>query len=157
MPEMTELSEQTSRICQICSSAAQAPYSILETELWRIRHSEETRILGYCILEPKRHILDLSEANDRELVQYGKLLSILMKAQRELLACQRVYTFSLAEAVPHFHLHVIPRDKDFVRAYIGRGIMSYPLLPKADPSLVESVTQALAKFLKNELRTSKLG
>lgn len=136
------MNAKASTECGICQLKPPESYELLSTDLWRIRHSPETDILGYFVLEPRRHFLDLSEANSTELYQYGLLLSALMKAQREVFKCERVYTFSLAEAVPHYHLHVIPRCKDFPRAYKGRGIMSYPTQPGADANLIEAAVQS---------------
>ena len=146
---------QTSAGCLLCMQSIPPGYLIHEGERWRIRHSQETNILGYCILEPVRHFLDLSEAETEELADYSVLLAAIMKAQRETFEdCERVYTFSLAEAVPHFHLHVIPRRKDFIRAYKGRGIMSYPLKPAASPELVATVCQQLRGCLRRDQRLS---
>ena len=141
--------------CGICCLNLPAAYEVFAGDLWRVRHSQETNILGYCILEPRRHFLDLSEARREEIHDYGLLLAQIMKAQREILECQRVYTFSLAEAVPHFHVHVIPRAKEFVQAFKGRGIMSYPVHPAADANLVENVVEALkGHFRRNPIELS---
>lgn len=134
--------------CPICLSDIPDAYEYFRARYWRIRHSQDTNILGYCIIEPVRHILDLSEAQNRELAEYGSLLSALMKVQRELLQPARIYTFSLAEAVPHYHLHVIPRSPEFTRAYKGRGIMSYPLSPAVSPVLVENLREGFRRRLR---------
>ncbi len=131
--------------CQLCRdasgySSAQVIYS---DEQWLLRHSLETDILGYLILQSQRHFLDLSEANRAELTTYGGILGAAMKSIRHVSECERVYTFSLAEAVPHFHLHIIPRSPDFPGLYKGRGIMSYPLEPAADVNRVEDVCSRL--------------
>lgn len=148
--------EPATQSCAICNLQLPNSYEVFSNEHWRIRHSQETNILGYCVIEPKNHFLDLSEASPEEIYQYGILLAQVMKAQREILKCQRVYTFSLAEAVPHFHVHVIPRRKEFVQAFKGRGIMSYPVSPAADANLVETVVQALrAYFRRNPLDFSR--
>jgi diadenosine tetraphosphate (Ap4A) HIT family hydrolase len=133
--------------CKICNLCLPDSHFVFSNNLWRIRHSSETDILGYCILEPQRHFLDLSEAEACEVDCYGKLLACLIKAQRQILKCERVYTFSLAEAVPHFHVHVIPRAEDFLKAYRGRGIMSYPLSPACGTSLVSEVSGRISAQL----------
>jgi diadenosine tetraphosphate (Ap4A) HIT family hydrolase len=130
--------------CKICTMVLPSPYLVHENDLWRIRHSNETDIEHYCIIESKRHFLDLSNARADELAEYAALLSKLMSAQRKLIPnCERIYTFSLAEAVPHFHVHVIPRRDDFPADYIGRGIMSYPLSPALDFDRVGALVSAL--------------
>jgi diadenosine tetraphosphate (Ap4A) HIT family hydrolase len=136
--------------CSICAgfadSAAHARV-VYQDELWSVRHSSETNILGYFILESRRHILDLSEATDTEATAYGGLLKQLSRAMHEVLDCERIYSFSLGEAVPHYHLHLIPRRAEFPRAFRGRGIMSYPLKPAADASLVEEVCRRVRRAL----------
>ncbi len=137
--------------CKICAGTLSETQLAFSNEFWRVRHSSETNIVGYFILESQRHFLDLSEASSLELAQYGPILSAIMGAQREILHCERVYTFSLAEAVPHFHVHVIPRGKDFPRAYKGRGIMSYPTIPALDGSLVDNTVQVFKSNLRRNL------
>jgi diadenosine tetraphosphate (Ap4A) HIT family hydrolase len=121
---------------------------IYEDEHWVVRHSGETNILGYVILETRRHILDLSQANECELESYGPLLGRLMKAIRAVTNCQRVYSFTLAEMVPHYHVHLIPRTAAIPRAYRGRGILSYPLKPAADRELMRETCERLRRALK---------
>lgn len=122
--------------CLICQEKFRKDYIAFENDFWLIRHSEETDIENYFILQPKRHILDLSDANQNELDTYGYILKSLMKHIKSKTGCQRIYTFSLAEAVPHYHLHVIPRSSDFPKEHVGRGITSYPLEPAVQEKLV---------------------
>ena len=140
--------------CKICRLALPESYRIYENDRWRVRHSFETDIPGYCLLEPCRHFLDLSEADSRELADFGTILSAVMKAQRAKLSCRRVYTFSLAEAVSHFHVHIIPIDKNFFPAYKGRGIMSYPVDPGCDPELVAMTVSVLQSAVRSILMRS---
>jgi histidine triad (HIT) family protein len=119
--------------------------TIYEDEHWIVRHSSETNILGYVLLCAKRHFLDISQADDDEIAAYGRALRATMKAIHEVTDCQRVYTFSLGEAVPHYHLHVIPRTESMPKAYRARGIMQYPLAPAVDPSLCEQVCERLRR------------
>lgn len=128
------------------------PDIVYEDDYWLIRHSTETNILGYVVVEAKRHYLDLSECNAEEAVTYGQLLSTLMAAIHGVIDCQRIYTFTLAEVVPHFHVHVVPRTQSIPRVYRGRGIMSYPTKPKADATLVEEVCSRLRRALRQQLR-----
>lgn len=129
--------------CVICTDQAKSERRVYEDDFWLVRHSNETKILGYFIIEPKRHFLDLSEATAEESATYGKVLASVMKGIRAIVDCQRIYTFSLAEAVPHFHVHVIPRTESLPRYYRGRGIMSYPTQPAADQSLVEQTCERM--------------
>lgn len=127
--------------CQLCQDATaySSAQIIYADEHWLLRHSLETDISGYLVLQSKRHFLDLSEACAQELTTYGGILGCAMKSIRHATQCERVYTFSLAEAVPHFHVHIIPRSADFPSQYKGRGIMSYPTVPGADAKAVDEI------------------
>lgn len=134
--------------CQLCTEAPSYPLErvIFNDANWILRHSAETDILGYLVLQSKRHFLDLSEATKDECTTYGGVLGSAMDCIREATECERVYTFSLAEAVPHFHVHIIPRSKDFNPQYKARGIMSYPTAPAASDADVKKICAAMKEL-----------
>ncbi|MBI4533262.1 MAG: hypothetical protein HY711_04875 [Candidatus Melainabacteria bacterium] len=143
----------TSDNCAIClrqlPNSGSSASIVYKDNLWIMRHSTETNILGYLVLESCRHFLDLSYCSPAECSSFGHVLSTAIKALRVVLPCERVYTFTLAEQVPHFHVHIIPRTATFPKAYRGRGILSYPLYPAANISLVsEAVARLTCQFRK---------
>lgn len=121
---------------------------LYESKYFRVRHSDETKIAGYLIIESKRHFLDLSEATEEEAAEFGVELARVVRAVRRVTHPKRVYTFSLAEAVPHFHVHVIPRDENLPARYVGRGILSYPLQPALNESTRDELSLALRRVFK---------
>ncbi len=137
--------------CQICKRQEEESQQdiILTTDSFVVRHSRETNILGYLVIEARRHILDLTEATEDEAANYGTLLKQVMALIRKLTAAERIYTFSLGEAVPHFHVHVIPRTDSLPRYYRGRGIMSYPVEPGLKEEQMEEVCKSLRYLLKS--------
>jgi len=136
--------------CLICKRQEEEPEkdTILSTENFVVRHSRETNILGYLVIEARRHILDLTEASDEEALSYGTLLKQVMALIRKLTGAERIYTFSLGEAVPHFHVHVIPRTDSLPRYFRGRGIMSYPTEPGLKEEQMAEVCKSLRYLLK---------
>jgi diadenosine tetraphosphate (Ap4A) HIT family hydrolase len=135
--------------CIICErQSGDSADIIFQNDRWSVRHSMETNILGYVLLESRRHFLDMSEADNRECDEFGHLISEVMKAVRAEIEPERVYTVSLAEAVPHFHVHIIPRTAALPRAYRGRGILSYPLTPASDAGLRAEICARLRRRLK---------
>lgn len=136
--------------CLICTRQKQEPDKdvVLETETFVVRHSRETNIVGYLVIEARRHILDLTEASEEEATSYGSLLKQVMALIRKLTGAERIYTFSLGEAVPHFHVHVIPRTDSLPRYFRGRGIMSYPVEPGLKNDQMEEVCKSLKYLLK---------
>lgn len=129
--------------CVICQRADESTYLVRKTEHWTIRHSDETVIVGYVVLEPRRHFLDMSHATDEEARSYGIELKNIIAAVRKATNCERVYTFSLGESCPHFHLHIIPRGENFPQEYFARGIMQYPLTPGCDAAVVAKMCNDL--------------
>jgi diadenosine tetraphosphate (Ap4A) HIT family hydrolase len=137
---------QSNQPCPICDRQKNTQ-PIFQNEHWVDRHSAETNIVGYVLIEAKRHFLDMADATDAESASYGEILQRVTKAIRRLVPAERIYTFTLGEVVPHFHVHVIPRTNQLPRAFRGRGILTYPLQPKADSSLVEIFSDGMAKAL----------
>lgn len=140
--------------CLICRQAKEEEHAVnyrqglffFETKHFRLRHSDETRIHGYLILESKRHFLDLSEAEAEEIQEFGPILAQAIKAVRRFSHPQRVYTFTLAEAVPHFHVHIIPREENLPKRFVGRGIMSYPTKPGLSRADRDEICGTLKRF-----------
>ena len=137
--------------CAICARQERADEYIYRTPHWSLRHSDETDILGYLILESRRHFLDMSEADDAECESFGSALRLAVGAIRAAVDCHRVYSFTLAEAVPHFHVHLIPRSPSMPKAFRGRGVLSYPLQPSADAALTESTCERLKAAIRRML------
>lgn len=108
----------------------------------------ETNIAGYLVLEAKRHFLDLSEATDSECRSYGEVLRAVTSAIRTVTECARVYSFTLAEVVPHFHVHLIPRTNYLPPSYRGRGVLAYPLNPGIDANVADLVCERLRRAMR---------
>lgn len=134
--------------CVICKYGSESGCIVFQNEHWIVRHSDETNIPGYVLIQPRRHFLDLSFATAAEAASYGEVLAATTSVVREVVQPERVYTFSLGESCPHYHLHVIPRRADFPRAYMARGIMQYPLQPAVDASVCELTCERLRRAFR---------
>lgn len=136
--------------CVICERVRNDDSLVVcETPDWIVRHSRETNIPGYVLIESRRHYLDLADATDAESASLGPLMKSVISAVRAVTKPERVYTVTLAEAVPHMHIHVIPRTQAVPRAYRGRGILAYPLQPSVDSALLNEVCLSLRRRLRN--------
>ncbi len=138
--------------CAICSRQSERSLNpnllVWETDDWLLRHSLETNIVGYLVLESKRHFLDLSEATKAECETLPFMLQSATSALRKVAQAERVYTYTLAEVVPHYHVHMVPRTASMPRAYRGRGILQFPLSPTADSALAENMSQRLKRHIR---------
>lgn len=63
---------------------------------------------GLVIVESRRHLLDTSELNPAEAAGYGPVLGRVTGAIREVVAAERVYTWSSMKAHPHLHVWLLP-------------------------------------------------
>lgn len=150
MPAQNDQEQKSnSQPCLICDRAATEGEArfIYQSEHYRVRHSDETDLSGYLIVESRRHFLDLSHASPGEADDLGAVIARATRAIHIFCQPQRVYSFTLAEAVPHFHMHLIPRAADLDSAYVGRGIMAYPLNPALAPQKRQEVAAQLQKIL----------
>ena len=78
---------------------------VFEDDLWIARHSLETNILGYLILESKRHFLDLSHATRAERETFGLVLGEL---ERECGAVARNRLRRIIRESFRLHQHELP-------------------------------------------------
>jgi histidine triad (HIT) family protein len=137
--------------CSICQGIQdELPTIVWKDEHWLLRHSTETNIEGYLILEPLRHLLDFSQATPEELSGYGKAVGMAMRAIHAVVKPDRIYTFSLGESAPHLHVHLIPRAPDFPRTYKARGVMQYPLVPGVNAAVMPEICEKMRKELKKQ-------
>jgi diadenosine tetraphosphate (Ap4A) HIT family hydrolase len=150
-PTCSKIESQAAGTCPLCQfNDDDRELVIYEDDHWIAYHSKETNILGYVVLKARRHLADLSQTDECAAAQYGKVLRRLTQAIREVTECARVYSFSLGESVPHYHLHMIPRTDAMPKAYRARGVMQYPLVPAADPALVAEACSRLKRALSRQ-------
>jgi diadenosine tetraphosphate (Ap4A) HIT family hydrolase len=99
---------------------------------------------GHLIIEPRRHITDISEMTDAEAAALGGLAREMVLLQKSKLKAEHVYMFRINDKVPHLHFHLIPRYAGTPREFWGLKIGEWPDRPTV--GLSEILT------LANELR-----
>src|ERR1700722_9721126 len=105
---------------------------------------DEKATKGHLIIEPRRHITDLSEMNDSEAGALGALARDATRAVKTQLKAEHVYFFRINDKVAHLHFHLVPRYSGTPREFWGPRIMDWP-----DREIVNlSQIQALARRLK---------
>jgi diadenosine tetraphosphate (Ap4A) HIT family hydrolase len=104
-----EKSMNLSNTCKICE-AHKKSMNILETyQFWILRKSDfENQLRGYYYLESKSHkesYLDLTQ------VEWNEYSTVLQHSMNKIYQLKpiKIYQISIAEAVPHLHIHLIPR------------------------------------------------
>jgi len=100
-----------------------------QTSAWILRPAPgEKNLPGYFYLETRRHLPSFFALGAQEWAELGSKLSevqALYQAMEPL--PEKVYLCALAEKVPHFHIHIVPR-------YAGQD----PGIPHLDTALTKT-------------------
>ncbi len=96
-----------------CPFCARAQRVFLESPRWLLlRHADPVPIAGWMMLAARAHRSGVDALTDEEAAELGPILATLVRSVREETGCARAYAITFNEAVPHLHLHVIPRHAD---------------------------------------------
>ena len=95
---------------------------IIETEYFHAHQDVAYPIEGLVILASKRHIKCLDELTENERLDYINIMTLIRKAQREVLGIEYVYYFYNEDTTHHFHTWMVPRY-DWMNEF-GRSVES---------------------------------
>ena len=80
---------------------------------WILRHHPfPYPMIGWLLLDAKRHIGGFDQFNQSEMNSWGEAVKSSSSLIKKLSSCDRVYSISFGEAARHLHLHLIPRFGD---------------------------------------------
>ncbi len=95
--------------CLLCT-ALKSERPLWQNDLWSVRHIEQPwGLAGWMQMVARRHVAGIVAMNDAEAATFGPTLRWLEKTLLEVSGAQRIYTAALGEAVPHLHVHMVPR------------------------------------------------
>lgn len=93
--------------CPFCAGGATV---YAESPRWLLmRHADPVPLAGWMMLVARAHRSGLDAMSADEAAEVGVAMSAIAAAVREVTGCERTYALTFNEAVPHLHLHVIPR------------------------------------------------
>lgn len=140
-------------ICTICQKhqKLENEYVLYMDEYWIMTHSTNgSNLLGYCYLEPRRHIENWSDFSKEELKKMGPLIKKYEQALLKEIQLERLYVVTISEAVRHLHLHLIPRERESLER--GVPLISSATSPLSSKSLLEKhKIQKLVENVKNNI------
>ena len=102
-----------------------------------LRDGQATAYLGHLLVEPRRHAPGLADLTDVEAAALGALVARVSRALRECAGAEHVYAFVLGDAVPHLHVHVVPRYPGAPREFWGVRVDEWPEAPRGGPEAIE--------------------
>nr|WP_156942501.1 HIT family protein [Alkalihalobacterium bogoriense] len=141
-------------ICQKHSGTIQtAGNTIYENEFVYVGHidnGENPHYLGHVMIDLKRHAPTLADMTEVESAAFGKMMSAVSKALMETEKAEHVYCYVLGDAVPHLHMHVVPRYPNTPKQYWGpNGVYDWEEDPMGNKEDVRALCERLAAYFKN--------
>jgi diadenosine tetraphosphate (Ap4A) HIT family hydrolase len=126
--------------CPLCQKhKSNSNHYISKTKNFIIYHGPiESNILGYIFIESLRHIEYWSQLDLEEQQELTQLITKVEMILLNELNIERMYTVSIAEAVRHFHLHLIPRE-------LTTSTKGLPLIKQATQQAVPLNQEAIDK------------
>ncbi|NYH92718.1 HIT domain-containing protein [Actinopolymorpha rutila] len=120
---------------------------------WRVVHSTGSGLLGWLVLVPRRHVMELAELTAEEAAGLGTWQVRLARALAAELGTPKTYVAEFGEAPGfHLHFHVVPRPVDLDPDLCGPGV--FGLLGRGEADEVSTHERdALARRLAARLRT----
>jgi histidine triad (HIT) family protein len=112
--------------------------------------AEGRAYMGWCFVEPRRHICALGDLSDAEAGAVGRLVACLSRALQAELRAEHVYAFVLGDRVPHLHVHLIARHPGAPREYWGTHVDEWPDAPRGDEAEVAALVGRLRARLEAE-------
>lgn len=93
---------------------------------WRVVHATGCGLLGWLVLTPRRHVMELAGLTDAEALGLGTWQVRLAKALTAELGVSKVYVAEFGEAPGfHLHFHVVPRPIELAETLRGPGVFGY--------------------------------
>ncbi|KMK74967.1 HIT family protein [Alkalihalobacillus pseudalcaliphilus] len=112
--------------CFICNKhqgrITTASMSVYEDDFVYVGHIDrngQPNYLGHMMIDLKRHVPSLADMSEEEAEVFGVTLMRVSKALKEVAKAEHIYTFVAGDAVPHLHMHIVPRYPNTPRKYWG--------------------------------------
>jgi histidine triad (HIT) family protein len=107
------------RKCLFCNFDKR--YIIEESELSFAAYFGSAIKTGHIVVALKDHVTSLSSLGDDRAGDLMKLAARVAAKAEKLVGSEKYYLVSIADEVPHYHLHLLPKMKG--DAPLGRHIM----------------------------------
>lgn len=143
--------------CFICNKHAgniqTSGVMIYEDEYIYVGHIDrngEPNYLGHIMIDLKRHVPSLGDLNMEEAMTFGKAMARVSKAIMETEKAEHIYSYVTGHAVPHLHMHLVPRYPNTPKEYWGPfSVYDWEDAPMGDNNDVTELCNRLKTYLEN--------
>jgi diadenosine tetraphosphate (Ap4A) HIT family hydrolase len=145
----------TSRGCFVCDKHARrsevpggAIFEDDQTYVGHVLPNDLTHVyLGHLIVEPKRHVEGLGHLTNDEASALGCRVNEMSRLLREVEGANHIYSWVLGDAVPHLHIHLVPRYPDTPREFWGAKVTDWPGAPRGGKAEIAGICERLRRGL----------
>jgi diadenosine tetraphosphate (Ap4A) HIT family hydrolase len=121
-------------------------------ESWRVAHAFNSRLPGWLVLIPRRHVTTIADLTDAEAAALGSWQVRLSRALHAVTGCAKTYVaqFAEAEGFAHVHFHIVPRSPDLAHEHRGPrvfGLLGGTDQPHVDAAAIDQIAISLAGHL----------
>ncbi|MCT8137279.1 HIT family protein [Anaerobacillus sp. CMMVII] len=143
--------------CFICKKHAGAIQTsgirIYEDDYVYVGHIDKSgslNYLGHIMVDLKRHVPSLGDMTMEEAKAFGIAQARVSKALLAIEKAEHIYSYVLGDAVPHLHLHIVPRYPNTPKKYWGpTAVYDWENAPFGSNSEVEQLCQRVKTYLEN--------
>ncbi|MDR4889573.1 HIT family protein [Fredinandcohnia sp. QZ13] len=114
-----------------------------------IDHSGEDSYLGHIMIDLKRHAPTLADLTMEEAKAFGIIMARVSKALKESEQAEHIYSFVSGNAVPHLHMHIVPRYPNTPKEFWGpMSVYDWPQAPMGNNEQIVQVCRRLKGTLE---------
>jgi len=140
---MTLKITQSDCACDICSAAGCDV--ITETDQSFLSAFPRPVTLGHLVVASKRHVSDISDLEDEETRDIGKMCKVGVGILKKVLGVKKVYIVAIGDRDSHFHFHLLPRHagEEKLGRYVFGGASAFANRPKPESDDVQRIIMQL--------------
>jgi histidine triad (HIT) family protein len=110
-------------------------------------HEGAAAYLGHLFVEPRRHAPGLADLTDAEARSLGWRSTRVSRALREVAGAEHVYAAVIGDAVPHLHVHLMPRFPGTPREYWWTRLDEWPEARRGSAAEIAALVTDLRAYL----------
>jgi diadenosine tetraphosphate (Ap4A) HIT family hydrolase len=114
-----------------------------------IDNNGEPGYLGHLMIDLKRHAPTLGDMNEEEAAVFGSIMARVSKALMVTEGAEHIYSLVSGNAVPHLHMHIVPRYPGTPEQYWGpMSVRDWPDAPFGGSQEITDLCERVSLFLE---------
>lgn len=115
-----------------------------------IDRNGDPNYLGHIMIDLKRHVPTLGDMNMEEAKAFGMITARVSKALIESENAEHIYSYVMGDAVPHLHMHLVPRYPNTPKEHWGpNALYEWEDAPMGDNEEVIQLCNRIKTYLEN--------